>query len=1105
MAPTFKPPPPRGPRVRGRLPWSVTRGLTNRWPLDDASSAAANSGIIQDIVGGNYATQFSSNAARSIDGPAPGSRALQFSPTGTAGPAAVSGAVFPNASETNVSCSYWLWLDQYDASDGAGLAPRHVNFVQAGKAPLTVLTQGVGTGSGSIQFIDGTGVEVSSLAGVSLNQWAHIAATSDGTTRKIFLNGVSITTYSTTNGTGGDTDSIGGRLSSGSNQRGTVGRIADVRIYRGTTLTDAEINELYLSAFTEEAPDLSFPDWEQLPPATTSALGRLPNRRRISPRLEQPLPDLRNGLQFWVPFHDPSGVTTPKASELIRGTVLTHSRSNPGPILDPALYPDGTIGGGYSFNPADATQISTGGLTTADVLTTSAWSLSIWVKATGSAPSSSANIYNGHHLIGDGGTQFLGLYRANTGSNDIFAIYNWDGSQKFVATPTTPNVWVHLVGTLGNGTLSLYKDGAFVGSVASGATGTLGLAVIIGHIVFAGSVSDARIYNRALDAGEVLALYTDPFRAQSQADESWAGPVSPASVPQSNLVGRLNIGAPKDVPRSRIQRGLTHWWPLDSTSTDFSATAMQTRPRVGNIYGSGQTLGRAREMPFATPPGTTILSNYSNSTSEYCTLNADPFNGGGKPTNYSVAFWVYMTADFAHDAGDPRLVCFDQNDCCVSWRSAIRTFSLWSGPGVTIDTYAAGGFTSVLNTWYHVVVTVAGATPKWYINGVEYAAGGTGQGNQGTTGVWGLMCRSATERVSQGSMYDCMLFVGTTLDAGEVAALYQSYFNDDGGERWAGPTPPLSLPAPPTSTATLAGTGGLTATLSQRIVATATFAGVGSFAANGTIGAQTYQGTALFAGVGSFAATATLRMQATATFAGVGGLTATATTSLLASSTFAGVGSFAATATMRLLATALFAGVGSLTATLTTVGTQPGNATFFGTGGLTATATQRMQVTALLAGVGSFTATALQSLQATALFAGVGSLTANGIRTISATVAFAGVGGLTAQAARLLSATATFAGVGGFSANLTAIGPQIYQISALLAGAGNFIVQLPGQSISASALLRGTGGLAANAIVQLVSIYYDDTEVLCVPYEYRAMEVLDEDTMMFAETRVRAC
>jgi hypothetical protein len=161
-------------------------------------------------------------------------------------------------------------------------------------------------------------------------------------------------------------------------------------------------------------------------------------------------------------------------------------------------------------------------------------------------------------------------------------------------------------------------------------------------------------------------------------------------------------------------------------------------------------------------------------------------------------------------------------------------------------------------------------------------------------------------------------------------------------------------------TATLVGTGSISATRVQGDVASATLAGTGTITATGVVGKA---GTATLAGTGAVTATGSVTsgLSGSATLAGTGTITATGVVGKASTATLTGTGAVTATGVVGKVATATLAGTGAITAT-GTVGTS---------GAMTGTAT--------LAGTGTITATGVKGLRATAALAGTVGITASGV------------------------------------------------------------------------------------------------------------------------------
>lgn len=121
------------------------------------------------------------------------------------------------ATSTNGSDHYWM-LGNYE--DGTALRFR------------------LQTSSG------GTATLISNTGLLPLNEWSHIAATYDGVTMKLFLNGVEVASQAKTGAIIANAGvSVGlGNQPTGAGERGLIGRLDDVRIY------DRALNETELEA-----------------------------------------------------------------------------------------------------------------------------------------------------------------------------------------------------------------------------------------------------------------------------------------------------------------------------------------------------------------------------------------------------------------------------------------------------------------------------------------------------------------------------------------------------------------------------------------------------------------------------------------------------------------------------------------------------------------------------------------------------------------------------------------------------------------------------------------------------------------------------------------
>jgi hypothetical protein len=169
-------------------------------------------------------------------------------------------------------------------------------------------------------------------------------------------------------------------------------------------------------------------------------------------------------------------------------------------------------------------------------------------------------------------------------------------------------------------------------------------------------------------------------------------------------------------------------------------------------------------------------------------------------------------------------------------------------------------------------------------------------------------------------------------------------------------------------TATLAGTGSITASGVVGKAASATLAGTGSISATGVVGKAS---TATLAGTGAISATGSVTsgLSGSATLTGTGAISATGVVGKAATATLTGTGAVTATGVVGKVATATLAGTGAITATGTagTSGALTGTATLAGTGTITATGVKGLRPTATLAGTGTIAASGVVGGTGTAI------------------------------------------------------------------------------------------------------------------------------------------
>jgi len=240
-------------------------------------------------------------------------------------------------------------------------------------------------------------------------------------------------------------------------------------------------------------------------------------------RTEQVLVTQPSGLVGWWKFDE-------AASGTCSGAVLIDSsgNSNTGTCNSGSTWATGQIGtGAMSFNSASSQYVST---STNVGSPPAGFSLSAWFNTSTASGTKIVGIENTQ--TGTGSSAWDRHIYMGTDGKIYFGV--WDSSAHLVTSSSTLNngSWHHAVGT-NSGTIStLYIDGASQGTTAGGAYNSYGTAYW--HIggykssgwtngvdgYFNGMIDDVRIYNRALSASEVAALYSQGLNGQPMIEGS---------------------------------------------------------------------------------------------------------------------------------------------------------------------------------------------------------------------------------------------------------------------------------------------------------------------------------------------------------------------------------------------------------------------------------------------------------------------------------------------------------------------------------------------------------------------------------------------------------
>jgi hypothetical protein len=183
------------------------------------------------------------------------------------------------------------------------------------------------------------------------------------------------------------------------------------------------------------------------------------------------------------------------------------------PINAPT-FQAGARGTELRFASDTASRLDTG-LATSTFLNAGSWTLVVYGAPNNTSASVGA-VYEGAPWVCDGG-QFCGIHHCTIGATDAIWAYNWDGAEKRVSTTYTVGRYYVIAAEFDGTNLSLYKDGAFQGSVASGNTQTvtnlLRWGTQSGSLNTRANIVASYLFNRALGPGLNFEIGTNFYGA----------------------------------------------------------------------------------------------------------------------------------------------------------------------------------------------------------------------------------------------------------------------------------------------------------------------------------------------------------------------------------------------------------------------------------------------------------------------------------------------------------------------------------------------------------------------------------------------------------------
>ncbi|MFA5131424.1 MAG: LamG domain-containing protein [Patescibacteria group bacterium] len=357
--------------------------------------------------------------------------------------------------------------------------------------------------------------------------------------------------------------------------------------------------------------------------------------------------------------------------------------------------------------------------------------VSIWVKI----PSTwSGNTYP--NLVSKGAsagwdTDGWGIYAF---SSNVIGIGMRNGGS--VLSRSFPNTvkdqWTHIVATWNGTTVTLYQDGIYKTSGAQTIVPAVNATnVIIGRgpvsQYFGGSIGAVKIYNRALSASEVKALYN-------------------SSKP------KLTVGS--------TQTGLVAYWPLDGANFDATSNRVSDKtPYENNGTNYGATL-------------TTDRNGKADGAMSFDGSNRISTNFTNQLTDFTVALWF---KDDGNIRAYERLA--DKNFTNCFWLGRNSSVANSWGGGIKQASAPYGVFVTLPDgQWNHIVIMRQGTTETIIGNGgqvistLTVPATACDNSNFGI-GAWGNGTSPA--QWGMAAISDVRIY-NRALSLDEVSALYNS-------------------------------------------------------------------------------------------------------------------------------------------------------------------------------------------------------------------------------------------------------------------------------------------------------------------------------------------
>lgn len=411
----------------------------------------------------------------------------------------------------------------------------------------------------------------------------------------------------------------------------------------------------------------------------------------------------------------------------------------------------GKLAGGLNFDgTGDYVRVKTGVIAATEATST----VSLWFRT------SASSIGGGYPIYGERGSSGNDIYKLDYGDGSSVAepFFTWrnDAGSVMQVRPSTvggynDNKWHHFLVTISGTAIQMYIDGVFSGSNTIGDKNFTdpGLESRIGADTtahFPGSIDEVRIYNRALSAAQVSALYNS---------------------------GATKFGGSNTLTQGGLNNGLVGHWTFDGKDTDWRTN---TTRDVSGQNNTGTLVG----LPTSTAPvpgkfGQAL--NFATSTANYVQLastSATSIN-----SDFTLSAWVYPT----------------NSDCCQgiiakgSTYGNVGQYRLLTGyaglsnaylrldvsDGTTMVNVAAfpGASATTPNMWHHVACNTDTTTMNCFWDGNFMASSSRESiGSSFTGDTWFALGTLNPNQMYYGGRIDDVRIYNRVLSSSEIKQLH---------------------------------------------------------------------------------------------------------------------------------------------------------------------------------------------------------------------------------------------------------------------------------------------------------------------------------------------